>query len=101
MTKHTPGPWHSGTVPHIVYDMGGWAVCNTITYHGKHEKGEDEANARLIAAAPDLLAALHDAAALLEVYTNTTGRNGPNVTTHGQALATIREGRAAIAKATQ
>jgi hypothetical protein len=57
-STHTPGPWHVGdTAPAIVYDATGWAVANAVTYHNKHVDAM-QANARLIAAAPCLLAAL-------------------------------------------
>ncbi len=57
---HTPGPWHTGTgkAEIIVYATDGYAVADAKVYHGRHAEGEAEANARLIAAAPDLLAAL-------------------------------------------
>jgi hypothetical protein len=69
MSSHTPGPW--------VYDSGVfYAQCqldkNNQTYEypiaetlsGRPE--DEEANARLIAAAPDLLAALEMLLALVE-----------------------------------
>ena len=86
--QHTPGPWTQGTSENgvecvwldghteSVRDMGDdgtWIDCNT------------EANARLIAAAPDLLEALRS---LLDAL--------PSATTH----PAIRSARAAIAKAT-
>jgi hypothetical protein len=60
MTTHTPGPWHVGVrqAEQIVYDKTGWAVANATVYHGKEDLPEMKANARLIATAPDLLAAL-------------------------------------------
>jgi len=68
IAKHTPGPWkvHSNyTVPYGSFNMGrdvgpcGRAVCTVIGEFEKPMPGEEaEANARLIAAAPDLLAAL-------------------------------------------
>lgn len=58
--SHTPGPWHLGLrqAEQIVYNAAGWAVANATVYHGKQDVEECKANARLIAAAPDLLAAL-------------------------------------------
>jgi hypothetical protein len=59
-------------------------------------ESEAEANARLISAAPDLLAALeaHDA------YMLATGFNGPDESSlHPRAAANWRNVRAAIAKA--
>lgn len=68
-TKHTPGPWevitkkseyyghkHAGfdaRHPRIITDKG-LAIANVVPWHGV----EFAANARLIAAAPELLAAL-------------------------------------------
>lgn len=59
-THHTPGPWKAGT---------GWvlgpanqakpAICYKTSTPNSLD--QDEANLRLIAAAPDLLAALKDA----------------------------------------
>jgi hypothetical protein len=50
----------------IVYAKDGYAVANVTTFHAKHE-GQSVYNARLIAAAPDLLAALESAAAHLQL----------------------------------
>ncbi|KAA0572247.1 hypothetical protein FZ983_32265 [Azospirillum sp. B21] len=78
-TQHTPGPWH-------VVNMRGWgglcigrrpqdeadktagdAPIAKVIEKAPHWQGTfpAEANARLIAAAPDLLGALHDAVRLL------------------------------------
>ena len=58
MSRHTPGPWglrRSETGPWAVFDANGnWAAVTTK----KQWPAEDLANARLIAAAPDLLEAL-------------------------------------------
>lgn len=71
MTKHTPGPWeykggkvlsrtspHAGLVAHI-YEKGNllWDK-NNIEPVGWSDTAQRDANAHLIAAAPDLLAAL-------------------------------------------
>lgn len=57
MTKHTKGPWHIRAERyrfiHVTASGGGIAHLDTID-------GEGMANARLIAAAPDLLEALTD-----------------------------------------
>ena len=68
--KHTPGPWHyvkrtcgdggSGTVTGP--DNRSIMACNNSVDRTKEEK---LANARLIAAAPDLLEALREAADIL------------------------------------
>ena len=58
-SKHTPGPWHVGGIADsIVYAADGFAVANANVYHNSHGPHETGANARLIAAAPDMLAAL-------------------------------------------
>ncbi len=65
--SHTPGPWEAWPVshdkdgtPHLYVRCGGDAQCrlivNTIAY-GAISREQANANARLIAAAPDLLAA--------------------------------------------
>ena len=57
MSKHTPGPWErwGRASPSQVISAGDCFVAQTLG-------GNDEANARLIAAAPDLLEALREAA---------------------------------------
>lgn len=60
LAKHTKGPWHVSekAMKPIIYDADGWAIADARTFHGKHGDDEAIANANLIAAAPDLLAAL-------------------------------------------
>ena len=69
-TKHTPGPWKAGTLERGRFVVSaprsnGRAICvmrNTQEQDPEHERNlEADANARLIAAAPDLLNALNDA----------------------------------------
>jgi hypothetical protein len=86
MNRHTPGPWqYNGFVTDS--DFSGWRVYlptkyrRAITVEGT-SAAEADANARLIAAAPDLLAALKAVVAF-------TGA-------HGGPYA---DARAAIAKA--
>ena len=56
MSAHTPGPWGHGVNPrHIL--AGDDEVARAIAL-GTHRLEEAKANAALIAAAPDLLAAL-------------------------------------------
>lgn len=61
ITHATPGPWHvgEGGAAMIIYDQNGYAVADAKTFHGKHAAYSAHDNARLIAAAPDLLAALN------------------------------------------
>jgi len=59
MSAHTPGPWKVyGTRSRTVW--GEKAIC---TVHGTRNDIDEQrdANARLIAAAPDMLTALHEA----------------------------------------
>lgn len=56
MSKHTPGPWFASTTPSgkgKVVDANGFSICNTTA--GPYEQQREDA--RLIAAAPELLAA--------------------------------------------
>ena len=98
---HTPGPWHVTEGIDRFYN-GEWiragnmrtgdlvAVCNDFNQHNRD--AEREANARLIAAAPDLLQALTD---LLEA----TNYHAKVELTHKLAGARERA-QSAIAKAT-
>lgn len=56
MKTHTPGPWHLGMRPGLIYGPLGEQIADMrgLTL----EKYESIANAHLIASAPDLLAAL-------------------------------------------
>lgn len=66
--SHTPGPWEAdldswGSVfaPERETSLPKWWIAD-IRDHGRFElDGEDDANARLIAAAPDLLRLAEDA----------------------------------------
>ena len=73
--EHTPGPWMvrrhvSGPLADI-YSIDHCDCLATTAFHGWTFE-EMEANARLIAAAPDLLAALHDARLLLTMIAKET-----------------------------
>ena len=97
--KHTPGPWMCPTKNAAKHGFPRWDVGHQdgdflgsiARVSAKSTPDERQANARLIAAAPDLLAALNmlalDVAALKTRY-------GETQQTHGEDLA-----RAAIAKA--
>lgn len=62
-TKFTPGPWIAEQ-PFEVISKEGWGICGVDDNDG----GSQEANARLIAAAPDLLEACEAAEKLLARY---------------------------------
>ena len=107
MSAHTPGPWWPNTNsvgswevrtrrdvdeadPRADYgtDYGAY-VCTGIGDHTeKRTRGNEEANARLIAAAPDLLEALED---LIGNYKENKGA--------GLGIGPIMKAKTAIAKA--
>ena len=101
MSKATPGPWQmlpeECDKPYIRIrgtQLGGrYKVANVVTpaYEGVHQREADEtrANARLIAAAPELLEALQR---LLSENDNMTQRIN--------LIGAMEQARAAIAKAT-
>jgi hypothetical protein len=106
MSGHTPGPWQ-------FCDDCGATASPAIRPHGtgylvaavnRHEPlGDDDpaghwlANGRLLAAAPDLLAALHLAADALADYSDVNdGQDGP---TPNRAMSALQEIDAVIAKA--
>ena len=88
MSEHTPGPWtarpQTGPQWGVTHGDSEFAfICNCFTLHGN-----DEANARLIAAAPDMLEALKQSLDWLSSYPG------------GGALGMYDQVRAAIEKAT-
>ena len=79
MSKHTPGPWHTAGEQGVQIRSAKDQIAKVWTMRGNEWK----ANARLIAAAPDLLEALQDM-----------------VSDHASlSAATLAFARAAIAKA--
>jgi len=100
MTKHTPGPWH--------YKKDGFKISigNKSTRHDYLEHDytvavindnsvQSEVNARLIAAAPDLLVALRD---VLELLMNMDEDAPYSNNNRGRRMAAITKLAAAIAK---
>lgn len=89
MSKHTPGPWKA------TFKAGTYLIQSpewrTIALAG-YTDSEDDANARLIAAAPDLLEAIRSMVDMFERHID--GREGPD-----DAAARWDKARAAIAKA--
>ena len=82
--KHTPGPWHVEDGQSI-YAKDGACVRLIAKCHAGHRE-ERDANARLIAAAPDLLYAANWALERLEEI-------------HGESNPVVAQLRAAIDKA--
>jgi hypothetical protein len=87
-TKHTPGPWHVGMrqAERIVYDKTGWAVANATVYHGESDRDQVLANARLIAAAPELVDACITALSVLDVV---DGRHGGHAAIAAQRIRSL------------
>ncbi len=59
--SHTPGPWRFEEEPPYgkpVVMAGGYYIASTYSSPGQDPRSTPEANARLIASAPDLLEAL-------------------------------------------
>jgi hypothetical protein len=92
-TQHTPGPWRVGDAAHTIFGpkQADGSLAVTIASVAGNARVEDyRANARLIAAAPDLLAALKAVSAIAE--------HGPSVV-DALGFQNVRAIRAAIAKA--
>lgn len=70
MSTHTPGPWYkdAGLVRADRVAVAAYAGNGTIRYPSNPD--EVEANARLIAAAPDLLAELNSLLVITELMAN-------------------------------
>lgn len=90
MSKHSPGPWGIKFTPDnyrhrwSISSSGGFSLCYGDGW-GCEFTEEGDANARLIAAAPDLLEALIDSVCALECC--------------GKDYPAAEKARAAIAKA--
>jgi hypothetical protein len=93
-SKHTPGPWRISLVDETLIQGGGRDVAMACgDYDTDFERME--ANARLIAAAPDLLAALIGLQYILASAESNASGN-PN---HDHVQQRVGAVRAAIAKA--
>jgi hypothetical protein len=101
--KHTPGPWETGSLMTRVEVLpDGWnapmCIADCGTKNAPKSETERVANAKLIAASPDLLAALvlcvQDYEATVENYVKEFGAPPPWTTPYY-----VMSARAAIAKA--
>lgn len=74
-TTHTPGPWREfrDDDSHDVMTLDGMHICRIEPVNSVNPEREQEANGRLIAAAPDLLALAKDYASLLDVTRQDAG----------------------------
>ncbi len=70
MSKHTKGPWTCSPVSSIVGSLIRSADLNIAAVMPQVDKSECEANARLIAKAPDLLASCQAVLATIEQAVN-------------------------------
>ena len=107
MSKHTPGPWSVGATRH--YKCSGGAevaihygpaesMGNCIAHaYGHGPSGDAEADARLIAAAPELLEALRG---MMDAYADLCDDVTPSYQTYERRKARVDAARVAIAKAT-
>jgi len=92
-TEHTPGPWNfshgriSSRAHQTSKDLRLTVIADLDMENDSH--GEQEANARLIAAAPELLEAMQHALDVMEIFKV------------GEGCGTQKAAREAIAKATQ
>lgn len=105
---YTPGPWHFGPSLNAPgqFFIGQPRHNLTLAHVHNFSDGQREANARLIAAAPDLLEAVHDLSAFVAVM---IGRGPDAIIPETQTTPLgvpvkigeiMRDARAAIAKAT-
>lgn len=58
-TAYTPGPWRFDTKRGAIVTSSGDAVA-VVCFHGADSLAQENANGRLLAAAPELLAALRE-----------------------------------------
>lgn len=101
--QHTPGPWdYNPTIRDIVIFgiatpgvSRRYAILHSLSENGVFNDAEDDANARLIAAAPDLLAACRNARGAL-ILDHMVAADGEPFGTTTVALEVLD---AAIAKA--
>jgi len=102
---HTAGPWHIGPFDRdnqifsdngrMRLETGGTTLYPIATVNDGWDNTEDEANARLIAAAPELLAALKECVPWLESMPLATG----DQPLRNKAARDLYNAQAAIAKA--
>jgi hypothetical protein len=89
MSKHTPGPWFSQYDDNGFYEIGSEIVSLRLAFtYG--EGDTDEANARLISAAPELLQSLQ------AIVRSLADQDDEGLIEHAQPMI---DARAAIAKA--
>ena len=93
MSKHTPGPWvvtHSPLSGYRVSDKTGWGVAVVL------KDTNDEDNARLIAAAPQMLEALEAVASFLHWLDQEQGIHLAGDMPHGNILEVIKAAKGEV-----
>jgi hypothetical protein len=95
--QHTPGGWYavrSERFPEwLIQAEGRTATVAVVYWYDRHDDGaESDANARLIVAAPDMLAALELARATLADHGQQDTDNWPTFQTVDAAIAKATEG---------
>ncbi len=110
MSQHTKGPWRvdetkalgaygvwTDYATHPGHDNAGYPsqICAMPLSDELIDREQRDANARLIAAAPDLLAALIDLVERAETVNESSGEYGPDFFSPGL----LAKSRAAVAKA--
>jgi len=100
MSTYTPGPWHKSNTKcggYIFSDSLSVNIAEVFNLSGFGTRGEDDANARLIAAAPELLEALENMLEAFspDIYRMTAAQFGKA----GEAEIASQNARTAIAKA--
>jgi hypothetical protein len=92
-TQHTPGPWRVDTMRHSAKSEV-FVIPGVCVVTGATTEADSEANARLIAAAPELLAVLREIAEHMPVSAPPSQRDIANL-----QRAVMPRARAAIARA--
>ena len=94
MADHTPGPWHvCGDMIRSTVSNAAMRSVAKVYVSQMHGKPEAAANARLIAAAPDLLEACR------ALVSDCWRRSGVGLQDHEDGCEDCRAARAAIARA--
>lgn len=99
--QHTPGPWaiESGGMNRYVVEYKTGNVVSVLGYPSQRSIPEEKANARLIAAAPELLEALRQCVPGLEFALKRIRWEWPETWADAQENIALEIARAAIAKA--
>jgi hypothetical protein len=95
LSTHTPGPWWVAKGPTPAVFAGTWPDHDVVCHVNGGFDDQYQQNARLIAAAPDLVEALEEAVLYAEIVAQGDG----NRVLALRAWAAVKATRAALAKA--